>query len=449
MSKLFGTDGVRGLAGVELTPELAYKLGAYSGELLKSRNRSMVVLGRDTRLSGSMLKSALASGFMAVGVDVLDLGIVPTPMVAYIIKEFDYVGGAVVTASHNPYYDNGIKIFNEEGYKLSDFDEEEIECKIKNNAPIELENHDGIGRKHYGVAIKREYESHLKNIVDRDIVNLKIALDCGNGALSEIGPKVLEELGARVYSINTDYDGTNINDNCGSTNPNLISELVVEKKCDIGFSFDGDGDRVIAVDEKGNLLNGDHLLAVFAKYLKEKDKLSEDIVVGTVMSNLGLKRYLETIDVDFLATDVGDSNVLEGMIEKGSVLGGEQSGHIIFLESNTTGDGMAVALQLVNILLESKEKASELFHLVEDYPQVLLNASVPNDKKGNILEIKEISDRVAEIEEELGSDGRVNIRPSGTEPVVRVMIEGKCEDTIKKYAEELTKIIESKVEDEI
>lgn len=445
MNKLFGTDGVRGVAGELLTPELAYKLGAYTGMMFKKDEKGSVVIARDTRLSGSMLKSALAAGFMAVGIDVLDLGVVPTPTVSYLIRDLDFAGGAMISASHNPYYDNGIKIFDSKATKLSDEEEAQIEEMIHSNAPIEHVTHDDIGKKTYGVAIKKEYENHLQSIVEGELVGLKIALDCGNGALYEMAPRLLTDMGARVYSINTEPNGVNINDNNGSTNPKLISELVVEKKCDIGFAFDGDADRVIAADSDGNIINGDHLLAILATDKKNKGILTGDTVVATVMSNMGLDEYLESIDVNLVQTQVGDKNVLKEMTDNDYILGGEQSGHLIMTRYNTSGDGLATALRVLQILKNSKKTSAELNNLYEDYPQVLLNARVAENKKNQVTN-KPIQEAVAKIEEQLADQGRVNIRPSGTEPLIRVMIEGKDLDSITHMAKELVDIVEKELE---
>lgn len=446
MSRLFGTDGVRGMAGEELTGHLAYRIGLSSGYLIKKeKDHGQVVIGRDTRLSGSMLKSALAAGYMQAGIDVLDLGVIPTPAIAYLINKLGFDGGAMVSASHNPYYDNGIKLFDDKGYKLSDEEEDQIEKVIKSKDKIPYATHEDIGKKTYGLALKSKYEAYLKSLVPGGLDGMKIALDCGNGALSEIGPRILQEMGARVYSINTQPDGKNINANCGSTNPDLIARLTVEKSCDIGFSFDGDADRLIAADNEGNIINGDHIMAIYAQNQVANDLLENKALVATIMSNMGLENYLESIGVELIRADVGDKFVLEKMLEGGHSIGGEQSGHLIFLDYNTTGDGMASALHLAKILKEDVRSAKDLNHLYEDYPQILLNAKVENGKKYSFNENENIVKKIQEIDQKFSKTGRVNVRASGTEPLVRVMIEHQDEDQLEASAQELVDLIESEL----
>lgn len=445
MSRLFGTDGVRGVANLELTPQLAFKLGLYGGEIFRKKNQKGVLIGRDTRHSGQMLKSALAAGFMAAGLDVIDLGIVSTPAVAYLVKEDNYSGGAVISASHNPYEYNGIKLFNENGFKLTDEEEDEIEKMIKDDYQLEEITFEKIGTMSEGKELARQYEEYLINLAGDSFKGKKIAIDCGNGALYEMAPRLLKEMGAEVIAINTEPDGMNINKDCGSTNPKLICDLVRKENAEIGFSFDGDADRIIAVDETGEEINGDHMLGIFALDLKNQNKLKNDTVVGTVMTNMGLDVYLDSIDAKVLKAPVGDRYVLEEMVKNDYVVGGEQSGHIIFLEHNTTGDGLASGIHLVNAINNIGEKPSVLNSYVTNYPQVLINAKVENSKKYKYMENDRVKSEIEKIEEEFGKTGRVVIRPSGTEPLVRVMIEGQDQDEITKVARELADIIEAEL----
>ncbi len=445
MSRLFGTDGVRGVANVELTPELSFKLGLYGGAVLSNGAKGKVIVGRDTRQSGDMLQAALSSGLMATGLDVVDLGVVPTPAVAYLVRKHGYLAGVVISASHNPFEYNGIKFFDKDGLKLKDEIEDEIESLINTNVSVDIHEGDSVGILEDGTELVGEYIEYLKSLLDLDLTGIKIALDCGNGALSKLAPKVMEDLGAEVFAINTEPDGRNINRNCGSTNPELISNLVKETGSFLGFSFDGDADRIIATDEQGRYIDGDHMLAIFARALKGKSQLNNNTVVGTVMTNIGLDIYLESIGVDIVKTAVGDRYVLEEMLANDYVVGGEQSGHIIFLKHNTTGDGLATGLHLLELILESGMKPSELNDLMTNYPQVLINANVDNAKKYKYLENKTVKEAIEKIETEFGKSGRVVIRPSGTEPLVRVMIEGKEQDEITKVAKELAELIEKEL----
>lgn len=445
MSRLFGTDGVRGVANVELTPELSFKLGLYGGAVLSNGAKGKVIVGRDTRQSGDMLQAALSSGLMATGLDVVDLGVVPTPAVAYLVRKHGYLAGVVISASHNPFEYNGIKFFDKDGLKLKDEIEDEIESLINTNVSVDIHEGDSVGILEDGTELVGEYIEYLKSLLDLDLTGIKIALDCGNGALSKLAPKVMEDLGAEVFAINTEPDGRNINRNCGSTNPELISNLVKETGSFLGFSFDGDADRIIATDEQGRYIDGDHMLAIFARALKGKSQLNNNTVVGTVMTNIGLDIYLESIGVDIVKTAVGDRYVLEEMLANDYVVGGEQSGHIIFLKHNTTGDGLATGLHLLELILESGMKPSELNDLMTNYPQVLINANVNNAKKYKYLENKTVKEAIEKIETEFGKSGRVVIRPSGTEPLVRVMIEGKEQDEITKVAKELAELIEKEL----
>lgn len=445
MNRLFGTDGVRGLANTDLSPELAFKLGLYGGEIFKKTGNGDFLLGRDTRLSGQMLKSSLAAGLMAAGLKVIDLGIVSTPLVAYLVKEGSFSGGAVISASHNPYEYNGIKFFDTDGFKLTDDEEDQIQAMIDEDLVLERNTFDKIGSLIDGEDLVHTYEAYIKSLARTSFKGLKIGVDCGNGATYKMGPKILKDLGAEVVAINIDPDGKNINASCGSTNPDLISKLVVEQGCDLGFSFDGDADRLIAVDEKGRVIDGDHMLAIFAKDLMTNEKLSSKRVIGTVMTNMGLDDYLRDLSLEVVRSQVGDRYVLEEMLKGKDSIGGEQSGHIIFLDYNTTGDGLATGVHLVNAILSFGEKPSVLNDMVKRYPQVLVNAHVDNKKKYSYMENDIVRREVEKIERDFGQSGRVVIRPSGTEPLVRVMIEGKDQDLIDQVAKNLAATIEDQL----
>lgn len=446
MGKLFGTDGVRGIANTDLTPELAFNIGRAAGLVLSNKEKGLVLVGKDTRISGDMLEAALSAGLTSMGLDVMQVGVIPTPAVAYLTRKYKAIAGVVISASHNPYEYNGIKIFNKDGLKLPDLIEEEIENLVKTdkenfNRPIK----DKIGRVYINEEGSRNYIDFLKSIIKTDLSGMKVAMDCGNGALSEIGPLILEEMGLNVSSINTKPDGMNINKACGSTNPDLVMDLTIKVGADLGIAFDGDADRIIAVDEKGEIINGDHILAICSMNLKKKGKLKKDKVVGTVMTNMGLDVFLKENGLGIIKTDVGDRYILEKMLEEGYNLGGEQSGHIIFLDYNTTGDGLLTGLKLLEIIKESNSKASELKDTMTDYPQVLVNARVENKYKNKYLDFDQIREEIVKIEEMFHGEGRVLIRPSGTEPLVRVMIEGKDQYLINKKAQELASLIESKI----
>ncbi len=446
MSKLFGTDGIRGIANVELTPELAFKVGRAGAYILSNGKNGKVLVGKDTRASGDMLEAALIAGITSMGLDVVSLGIIPTPAVAYLTRKHEALAGVVISASHNPGEYNGIKFFNSEGLKLPDKIEEDIENIIKdidalNVRPIGAE----VGRQIIYANGSREYKDYLKNTIEIDLTGLKVVMDCGHGALYKIGPELIRELNGQVIVVNHNPDGMNINDNCGSTNPKIIQQLVVDEQADIGVSFDGDGDRIIAVDNKGVLLDGDHILAICGTHLNEMGKLSNNTVVGTTMTNLGLDLYLKDNGMNLVKTDVGDRYILEEMLKSNYVLGGEQSGHIIFLDYNTTGDGLATGLHLLEVMKATKKPLSDLNNIMTNYPQILLNARVDNSLKYKYLENEEISLEIKRIEEFFHGEGRVVIRPSGTEPMVRVMIEGKEQKQIQEIAKRLVDFIEARI----
>jgi len=446
MGRMFGTDGVRGIANKELTSETAYNLGrAGAFVLTKGTHKPKILVGRDTRISGDMLESALVAGILSVGAEAICIGIIPTPAVAYLTRKYGADAGVVISASHNPVEYNGIKFFNSKGYKLSDALEDKIQSIIENGFPgVPLPVGEGIGKKIIESGAALEYINHAKSLVKGDLKGLKVALDCANGASYMCNVQTFRELGAEVYIINNDPDGININKNCGSTHPEELMDYVVRKGCDLGLAFDGDADRCLAVDEKGNLIDGDFIMGIWGRYLKENGKLNDNVVVVTVMSNLGLHLALEKEGIKLVSTKVGDRYVLEEMVDKGYVLGGEQSGHIIYLKQNTTGDGLASGLMLATIVKNTGKTLSELASFIKELPQVLVNAKIPNDKKNIYLEDKEIMDEIKRIEEKLHGCGRVLIRPSGTEPLVRVMLEGEDQVEIDELAHSLAKLIEQK-----
>ena len=447
MSRMFGTDGVRGIANTELTSDIAYGLGRAGAYVLtEGTHKPKILVAKDTRISGDMLEAALVSGILSVGAEAVILGVVPTPAVAHLIREYNADAGIMISASHNPVEYNGIKFFDNKGYKLPDELEDEIQRVIESGFEgVPSPTGHNLGRSHIEIAAIDEYIDYAKSTIPVDLKGLRVALDCANGACYNAAVKAFRELGAEVYVINDNPDGTNINEKCGSTHPEELQEYVVKKKCDLGFAFDGDADRCLAVDEKGNLINGDFILMLCAKYLKDLGKLKNDTLVVTVMSNLGLDIASKKENIKTIKTKVGDRYVLEEMVKDGYVLGGEQSGHIIFLDYNTTGDGLVTALQVAAIRKRSGKSLSELAGIMKELPQVLVNAKVPNDKKNIYLEDEEIVNEIKRIEETLDGVGRVLIRPSGTEPLVRVMLEGEEQEEIDKMAHGLVDLILSKI----
>ena len=446
MSRMFGTDGVRGVANTELTPELAFKLGRAGAYVLtEGTHKPKILVGMDTRISGQMLECALVSGILSVGAEAVCVGIVPTPAIAYLTRKYNADAGVMISASHNPVEYNGIKFFDSKGYKLKDEIEDRIQYVIENNleevpSPVSGD----VGRKIEDETAIEQYVKYIKNTVDVTLDGLKVALDCANGAAYKAAVKAFRELKAEVYVINDNPDGVNINKKCGSTHMEELMDYVVKKGCDLGLAFDGDADRCLAVDNEGNLVDGDKIMAVFAKYLKSKGKLVEDTLVTTVMSNMGLFLGLDKEEIKTVKTKVGDRYVLEEMIKRGYNLGGEQSGHIIFLDYNTTGDGLLTAVKLCEIIKENNKTLKELSNIVTALPQVLENAVIPNDKKNIYLIDEEIASEIKRIEKILDGKGRVLIRPSGTEPLVRVMLEGEDQDEINSLAKSLAELIYKK-----
>lgn len=442
MTELFGTDGIRGIAGQALTAELALEVGKAAG-LVLGKNQGSCLIGTDTRESANMLEAALATGLMSMGMDVTLVGVIPTPGIAYLTRTLNYTCGVVISASHNPYNYNGIKFFSQDGYKLPDQVEEELEDYLLKRKEFP-ENTENFGHLTLDPSLAKQYTRYLQSLCPHKLSGLKIALDCGNGALSKIAPYVLTSLGANVFALNTNPNGKNINLDCGSTNPKVIQNLVLSKEADLGFSFDGDADRIIAVDEEGRIVDGDHILAICAHHLHQKDQLNGG-VVGTLMSNLGLKKYLESIDVDFIEAKVGDRYVLEEMRDKGYVLGGEQSGHIIFTDYNTTGDGLATGLHLIEVMLESQKPLSYLNDLMTTYPQVLVNARVLDRKKKDYMADEVLEKAIEALKKKYEDKGRIVIRPSGTEPLIRVMIEGTDLVEMQEDAQVLADLIQKQL----
>ena len=453
MRKYFGTDGIRRIANTELTPELVYKV-AKAGAYVLSKHTDhtpTIFIGRDTRISGTLIESAMIAGFLSYGANVKTLGVMPTPAVAYLTRKFKADASVVISASHNTYEFNGVKYFSNKGMKIPDSLEEEIEQVMESGKLEELTAcNDKIGVSENREDLLEEYVFFFRKIFEDKLLdvlddNFKVVIDTANGATSKVAPKVFKALGINYEVINNCPDGININKDCGSTHIENLAKYVVENHFNLGIAYDGDGDRCLCVDENGNILDGDIILAIVSNYLKKNNKLKKDTLVATVMSNLGLKKYCKENGIDFVQTSVGDRYVLESMLENGYNLGGEQSGHIIFLDYNPTGDGILTSLMLIEILLKSKKKASELASIVTIYPQVLVNAKVSGDKKYKYLEDEVIKAKIEEIEKEFADTGRVLIRPSGTEPLVRVMIEGENQDILDKRAHELANLIEERL----
>ena len=447
MRKYFGTDGVRGVANKELTCDLAYKLGRAGGYVLTNNEYKVkVVVGKDTRQSGDMLEAALIAGLMSVGCDVITVGVIPTPGVAYLTRKYGAECGVVISASHNPMEDNGIKFFNKDGFKLDDEIELKIEEYIDNMEKIAynpIGNEVGV-RIHKHTAAQ-DYVDYLKSIVDTDLTGLKVVLDCANGAAYKVAPEVFRELGAEVIAMNVTPDGENINHKCGSTHPEGLQKAVVEHNADLGLAYDGDADRLIAVDETGTIVDGDHIMILGAVYLKKQNKLANDTLVVTTMSNIGLHVAAKEYGIDLAITDVGDRYVIEEMKKSGHNLGGEQSGHMIFLDYNTTGGGTLSSLIVSKIVKEDGKTLSEQSALMTTYPQVLINVDVRNEVKNKFMENDEIRTEIEKLEKLMAGTGRVLIRPSGTQPLVRVMLEGKDEGQIRELAQELADLIKAKL----
>lgn len=442
--KLFGTDGVRGEANVVLTAELAYQLGRAAAFVLKRDGlpdkECAMVIGKDTRISGDMLEASLIAGICSTGVNVYQAGVIPTPAVAVMTRMLNCMAGVVISASHNPYQDNGIKFFSPLGTKLPDEMERAIEAVIADNlAGVPTPSGADVGRVIPYPEAADKYAHFIQSKVDGDFAGIRVVMDCANGAASYIAPRLLRSLGADVVAISCEPDGININDGCGSTHLEQLQKAVVREEADLGIAYDGDADRLLAVDEKGNVVDGDRLLLIFGSYLDKEGLLRENTVVITVMSNLGLKIALKDRGIQTLETAVGDRYVIEGMKESGAVLGGEQSGHIVFGLDNTTGDGILSSVKLLQILKESKGKLSTLANAMEQYPQILIN--VPVKEKQGWENKQEIQTAIKKAEAELGDTGRVLVRASGTENLLRVMVEGKNQAQIESLANDIVDVV--------
>ncbi|XID90348.1 phosphoglucosamine mutase [Paenibacillaceae bacterium WGS1546] len=448
MGKYFGTDGVRGVANGKLTPELVFRLGRTGGYALtrnKQGKRPAILIGRDTRISGEMLEAALVAGLLSIGADVVRLGIISTPGVAYLTKSRGADAGVMISASHNPVEDNGIKFFGGDGFKLSDEIEAEIEALLDADEdriprPIGAD----VGTVRDDPEGEQDYLSYLKLTVNHRFEGLKVVVDCANGAVSRLAPRLFYDLGADTVVLANLPDGLNINKNCGSTHPEAVQRAVLQHRADLGLSFDGDADRLIAVDEKGAIVDGDHILYILAEFMKKKQRLNNNTVVSTVMSNLGFYKALESKGVEAKQTKVGDRYVLEEMVQGGYNLGGEQSGHIVMLDYSTTGDGMLCAIQLMNVLKSEAKPLSELAQCMTKYPQLLVNVQVEDKSKlaGNPI----IEEAVRSVENRMGGSGRVLVRPSGTESIVRVMAEGPDEQELASFVDQIVDVVKEQLE---
>ena len=446
MARLFGTDGVRGVANDELTPMLAMQLGQAGAYVLskEKEHKPTIMVGCDTRISGDMLANALMAGACSVGANVVYVGVIPTPAIAYLTRRYRVDAGVVISASHNPVEFNGIKFFDGNGFKLPDALEDEIEQLIKSGMKdVQFPTGASIGKIKYRTDAREEYINHAVRAVHVDLRGMKIVIDCAEGASYYTSVETLKELGAEVVAIHNNPDGTNINANCGSTHMGELQARDVFEKADVGLAFDGDADRLLAVDENGHQVDGDVIMAIVGNHMKSKGELKDNTIVATVMSNLGFFLMGKEQGIHIEQTTVGDRYVLERMVQIGSNLGGEQSGHIIFLDENTTGDGLLSALHLLQVMVETGKKLSDLAGIMTVLPQALVGARVPNHKKDSYMEYTEIATAIKRVSEKFAEDGRVLIRPSGTEPLIRVMIEGKDQKLIEKEAKELAELIQN------
>jgi phosphoglucosamine mutase len=445
MGKYFGTDGVRGVANSELTPELAFKIGRFGGYVLtKDEERPKVLIGRDTRISGHMLEGALVAGLLSIGAEVMRLGVISTPGVSYLTKALGAQAGVMISASHNPVQDNGIKFFGPDGFKLSDEQELEIENLLDHPEDM-LPRPTGkeLGQVNDYFEGGQKYLQYLKQTVDEDFSGIHVALDCAHGATSSLAAHLFADLEADISTMGASPNGLNINDGVGSTHPEALAAFLKEKGADIGLAFDGDGDRLIAIDENGETIDGDQIMYICAKYLSAQGQLKHNTIVSTVMSNLGFYKALETHGIQSAQTAVGDRYVVEEMKAKGYNLGGEQSGHIIFLDYNTTGDGMLSAIQLVNIMKATKKSLSELAGEMKKYPQLLQNVKVTDKYK--VTENEKVMAVIDEVEKEMAGNGRVLVRPSGTEPLVRVMVEAPSDSECESYVKRIVEVVQSEM----
>lgn len=438
MGKYFGTDGFRGEANIDLTAEHAYKVGRFLGWYFSKEHRAQIVIGKDTRRSSYMFEDSLAAGLTASGADVYLLHVTTTPSVSYVVRTENLDCGIMISASHNPFYDNGIKLINGMGQKMDAEIETQIEAYIDDEVPhISFATKEDIGRTIDFAAGRNRYIGYLISIPTRSFKNIRVGLDCSNGSASSIAKSVFDALGAKTYVINNEPDGTNINTNCGSTHIEVLQNFVRERHLDVGFAYDGDADRCIAVDENGKVINGDLILYICGKYLKEQGRLDNNTIVTTIMSNLGLYKACDREGIGYEKTAVGDKYVCENMMENGHILGGEQSGHIIFGKHATTGDGILTSLMIMEVMLEKKQSLGVLASEVVIYPQMLKNVRVANKQEAR--ENQKVIDAVREVQEQLGDDGRILVRESGTEPLIRVMVEAEqdaiCAQCVNKVIE--------------
>ncbi len=445
MGKYFGTDGVRGVANAELTPEMAFKLGRFGGYVLtKETTRPKVLIGRDTRISGHMLEGALVAGLLSIGAEVMRLGVISTPGVAFLTKAMGAQAGVMISASHNPVPDNGIKFFGPDGFKLTDEQEAEIEALIDaetDTTPRPTGGDLGVVTDYFEGGQK--YLQYLKQSADEDFSGIHVALDCAHGATSALATHLFADLDADLSTMGASPNGVNINEGVGSTHPETLADFVKEKGADVGLAFDGDGDRIIAVDENGQVVDGDQIMFICAKHLKSESRLKQNTVVSTVMSNLGFHKGLEEAGILSIQTAVGDRYVVEEMKKGSYTLGGEQSGHIIFLDYNTTGDGLLTGLQLVNIMKLTGKKLSELAAEMEIFPQKLVNIRV-GDKHG-VTDNAEVKAIIEQVEKEMDGNGRILVRPSGTEPLVRVMAEAPTKELCEEYVNRIAEVVENEM----
>lgn len=447
MAKLFGTDGIRGIVNEDLNAMLALKIGSSVAKVLKkelNKDKLTFLIGGDTRISKDMLTSSVSAGVLSEGCDIILLGVLPTPAISFLVSKYNADGAFIISASHNPSKYNGIKVLDNNGFKLTEELEEKVEDVILNNFELNNKENDN------GTIITKDdamnlYIEHLASTIASDISKLKIVIDTANGAASKTAEVLFNKLNANYTLINNSPDGLNINENAGSTHIDNLVKIVKRDKYDIGIAYDGDADRCILVDELGNIVDGDFIIAICGSLLKKENKLRNNALVGTIMSNLGLVKFCEVNNINFEATKVGDKYVLENMLKNDFILGGEQSGHIIFKEYANTGDGELTSLQILDAMIKENKKLSELASVMQKYPQVMINVNVSKEGKGNYKENKNIQEKITEINEKLNGEGRVVVRPSGTENLIRVMLEGKDEKIIKNYCEELAKYIENEL----
>lgn len=445
MGRIFGTDGARGVANTEISCTLAMDIGRAAAMVVARdhhKRKPVFLVGHDTRISHDMLESAIAAGLCSVGADVVTLGTVPTPAVAYLVANSDADAAIMLSASHNPYEFNGIKIFGAEGFKLTDEVEMEIEEIVLDHVlPYDLKWNDELGVIRSGETLVEQYIDHIVSTVEGDLSGIRVAADCANGSASATAAKIFAKLGADVTILNDKPNGVNINDNCGSTHIDVLGKYVRENGFDLGVAFDGDADRCLAVDESGELVDGDKLIAIFASQLKQEGKLANNTAVVTVMSNMGFFKFAEQAGIHVEKTSVGDRYVLQNMLEHGHCIGGEQSGHIIFREFMTTGDGQLTAVQLLRAIKKSGKKLSELAQLMQVYPQVILNVRADKEMKRMVKVDEGVLKRQQQLEEGMNGNGRILVRPSGTEPVIRIMVEGLDREAIMNAAKSMEQII--------